>query len=523
MIKYKLPITLIAVPLQIFPFVLIMGQLAPGSVNRILFYLIAFSIINFLYVIFLEAVMKLQKIYFIYFIGTFLISILAGIFTGLLAAHFQWILLYGLMVAFLCGSIMYHITRVIICNIEDKGFHHIYEFTLTIFPATAYPVLFFIPKDPTLAYIISGILFVISWLVGLVLVLPINRVQQKLTKELSNWQSIEKFSTGGSFFTARIAAELNNVFTTIKETLNNILDLGSEIKKSSEDLSTAAVQMNASLQEVSSTIQHISSGAQDQSSSITAIAHSIEELNNLTTSISSQVKMVSVSSRRTTDSAKQGMEFSEKEADITKKIFEETKFIEDKMARLLIQSNEIKKILDIITGITEQTDLLALNAAIEAARVGEQGRGFAVVADEIRNLANETKSSSATVENIIIEINNTIQELSQLLTSEKERITESNELAAQTEEQFTGIVKAVDLVTDMIARINQAAVEQAEHTKALVKQIEQIAQVASDTAASTEEVSASVQEQTASMEQFSSTAQLLSDVVIKLNQLLEKL
>ena len=217
------------------------------------------------------------------------------------------------------------------------------------------------------------------------------------------------------------------------------------------------------------------------------------------------------------------MTLSQKEAKISKDIFEQTRFISEKMNELRDQAIEIQKILDIIAGITEQTDLLALNAAIEAARVGEQGRGFAVVAGEIRTLANETQRSSAVVENLIAEINRTIQELSSLLNSEREKISESNKLAADTEAQFTGIVKAVELGTDMILRISQAASNQAANTKDLVNQVEQIAQVASETAASTEEVSASVEEQTASMEEFTSTAQVLSAFAKKLDELLTKI
>ncbi len=464
----------------------------------------------------------LKSIFLFFFFSTFAAFIISGITYRPDNEIFFWLLLYGFITGILVAMAVYMLKKILLLTPEETGLNFTLEITFSFFALSSYVLSLMFPSPFTSTILLVAILFLISLFISLCITISLNVLLHKLQVTITD-KSAETNYLNSLPILKKVYDLCASFFIKTNESLNEIQTLSQDIGNSAEDLSSASQEMNASLEEVSSTVQHIAKGAQDQSEAITSIARSIEELDNLTTSISSQVKMANVSSRRTTDSAKKGMEFSIHQAKILKEIFEQTKFIEDKMAELRNQATEIKKIVDIIQGITEQTDLLALNAAIEAARVGEQGKGFAVVADEIRNLANETQRSSTTVENLIIEINRTTQELGNLLNLEREKIDEANLSATQTEEEFTGIVKAVNLVTDMIGRINEAAGNQLNNTKELVKKVEQVAQVAADTAAATEEVSAAVEQQTASMEQFTSTAQMLSQIVAKLNEIVKEL
>ncbi|MDO8915209.1 MAG: methyl-accepting chemotaxis protein, partial [Coriobacteriia bacterium] len=181
-------------------------------------------------------------------------------------------------------------------------------------------------------------------------------------------------------------------------------------------------------------------------------------------------------------------------------------------------SEEIGKIVDVITSIADQTNLLSLNAAIEAARAGESGRGFSVVAEEVRKLAEGSGKAAEQIGELIKEVQSETAKAVKYMEIGTSEVAIGTEVVGRTGEVLREINDAVSRTAVLADEIAKAMTTQRDRTSSVDRAMHDIAAVVEQNAASAEETAAAAQEQTACMEEVSSSAQDLADMAHRLEE-----
>jgi methyl-accepting chemotaxis protein len=200
-------------------------------------------------------------------------------------------------------------------------------------------------------------------------------------------------------------------------------------------------------------------------------------------------------------------------ANLTDRITNE---ITQSINELSASAGKIGDLTEVITNISEQTNLLAINAAIEAARAGDKGLGFAVVADEVNKLADQSHQAALTIDNIIKVIQDKSQ-LSQNTAQQAHQIVNDQFQAVQlTQKALDDVIDLMDSIVARVTEVNELIRKIGAVKDDTLNSIINISSISEETSAATEEVSASAQEQKVMAKEVEDLAKELEAMANKL-------
>ncbi|MBI6943968.1 methyl-accepting chemotaxis protein [Pseudomonas putida] len=248
------------------------------------------------------------------------------------------------------------------------------------------------------------------------------------------------------------AARLLQAMARMQDKLRDTLQL---IAGSATQLASAAEELNC-VTDVSAR------GLQQQNNEIEQAVTAVTEMTSAVEEVARNAVSTSEASGEASRSAGDGRDLVMETVGAIERMSGDVQATAQLITHLAEQSRDIGKVLDVIRGLADQTNLLALNAAIEAARAGEAGRGFAVVADEVRALAHRTQQSTSEIERMIGSIQGGTEEAVESMRTSTER-------AESTLSMARGAGMALDTIAGAVAQINErnlviasAAEEQAQ-------------------------------------------------------------
>lgn len=292
-----------------------------------------------------------------------------------------------------------------------------------------------------------------------------------------------------------LASNVNNMKHSLHEMVNNTKDSASQMRVSSEMLSAITEETTASADEIHQAINDISKGAVVQAEEAEMAISKVETLSSLISNATDKYSEITENMNIINQSQESGRQ---KVDVLLQNSSEFTQVIEElrtTFSSLTSQMKEIHQVVQTITSISEQTNLLALNASIEAARAGEHGKGFAVVAEEVRHLSEDTNEATNRVRNLLqrIEVDTANSDSKMIHTLQLSQ----NQAMSITEVKgaFTFLADSIHDITKHLVSLDKGMNDMAENRIVVMNAINEIASVATQSAAATEQINASIDEQ----------------------------
>ncbi|KPW72871.1 Histidine kinase, HAMP region: chemotaxis sensory transducer [Pseudomonas syringae pv. coriandricola] len=266
------------------------------------------------------------------------------------------------------------------------------------------------------------------------------------------------------------------------------------LKNTILQIASAADQLASAAEELSAVTDESTRGLTRQNDEIQQAATAVNQMTAAVEEVARNAVSTSEASKAATDDAIDGRgQVDHTVKGITTMVQEITQST-GAVSELAGHVREISKVLDVIRSIAEQTNLLALNAAIEAARAGEQGRGFAVVADEVRALAHRTQASTVEIEGMISTVQSGADGAVAAMGKSLSLATNTQDLALRAGAALEKITQGVATINERNLVIASASEEQAQVAREVDRNLINIQDLSTQSAAGANQTSASSQE-----------------------------
>ena len=249
--------------------------------------------------------------------------------------------------------------------------------------------------------------------------------------------------------------EAGRLLAAMQTMQNKLRDTLHRISGSATQLASAAEELNAVTDESAR-------GLSRQNDEIEQAATAVNEMTSAVEEVARNATSTSEASKAATSSAGDGRDLVMETVGAIERMGSDVQSTAELIGNLAEESRDIGKVLDVIRGLADQTNLLALNAAIEAARAGEAGRGFAVVADEVRALAHRTQQSTSEIERMIGSIQSGTEHAVDSMRNSTERAESTLNIAKGAGLALDTINSAVEEINERNLVIASAAEEQAQ-------------------------------------------------------------